>query len=137
VATVFSYWRTTVSDWKETNQKIDALWKEYPEGATSMTLVTRDEPRETHVLRRGDWLKPQKAVTPGVPAFLHPLPKDADGSRLTFARWLADQISARDGESCLAGLLRHGIETTSKTLNTERAAFAWDADWLDATSDNN
>src|SRR6185295_15380728 len=44
-------------------------------------------------LRRGDWLKPGKSVTPGVPALLHPLPRNADSSRLTFARWLADRKS--------------------------------------------
>jgi hypothetical protein len=93
LATVFSYWRTTVPEWKDANEKTDALWKEYPEGATSMTLLARETSRETHVLRRGDWLKPQKTVMPGVPAFLHPLPKDADGSRLTFAKWIADRKS--------------------------------------------
>jgi mono/diheme cytochrome c family protein len=93
IATVFSYWRTTVADWKDANKEIEALWKEYPDGATSMTLLTRETPRETHMLRRGDWLKPQKTVTAGTPAFLHPLSKDADGSRLTFAKWLADKKS--------------------------------------------
>ena len=93
VATVFSYWRTTVPEWKDANEKIETLWKDYPEGATSMTLLSREQPRETHLLRRGDWLKPAKSVTPGVPAIFHPLPKDADGSRLTFAKWLADRKS--------------------------------------------
>jgi hypothetical protein len=32
-------------------------------------------------------------VTFGVPAFLHPLPPDADGSRLTLAKWLVDRRS--------------------------------------------
>jgi hypothetical protein len=93
VATVFSYWRTTVADWKDTNEKIEILRDEYPDGATSMTLLSREQPRETHLLRRGDWLKPAKAVTTGVPAILNPLPKNADGSRLTFAKWLADKKS--------------------------------------------
>lgn len=93
VATVFTYWRTTVPEWKEANDRVEALWKEYPDGATSLTLLAREQARETHVLRRGDWLKPTKAVTPGVPAFLHPLPKNADSSRLTFAKWLADPKS--------------------------------------------
>jgi mono/diheme cytochrome c family protein len=93
VATVFGYWRTTVADWKDTNEKIEALRDEHPDGATSMTLLSREQPRETHLLRRGDWLKPAKPVTPGVPAILNPLPKNADGSRLTFAKWLADKKS--------------------------------------------
>jgi hypothetical protein len=91
VAAVFSYWRTT--GWKEANDKIAALYKEWPEPASSLTLLARKEPRETHVLRRGDWLKPAKEVQPGTPAFLHPLPKNADGSRLTLAKWLVDPKS--------------------------------------------
>jgi hypothetical protein len=45
------------------------------------------------MFRRGDWLKPGKEVTFGVPAFLHPLPEGANGSRLTFAKWLVDTKS--------------------------------------------
>jgi len=93
VAMVFSYWRTTVPEFKETNDKIEALWNEWPAGSTALTLLAREEPRETHILKRGDWLKPTDAVTPGVPAILHPLPADAPPTRLTFARWLADRKS--------------------------------------------
>jgi hypothetical protein len=90
---VFSYWRTTMPEWKEANAKIEALWKQHPEGASQLVLKAQQKPRETHVLRRGDFLKPGDEVTPGVPAFLHPLPKDAPLNRLTFARWLADRNS--------------------------------------------
>jgi hypothetical protein len=89
---VFGYWRTTVPEWKEANGKIERLRDEWPEGATSLTLLA-GKPRRTSVLKRGDWLKPTSPVSPGVPAFLHPLPAGADGSRLTFARWLADRNS--------------------------------------------
>lgn len=90
---VFSFWRTTVFEFEEANARIDALWKQWPEAATSLTLIARDAPRETHVLTRGDWLKPEERVEPGVPAFLHPLPKDAPPTRLTFAEWLVDRKS--------------------------------------------
>jgi hypothetical protein len=93
VAAAFSHWRTTVPEWKDASAQIDALWKEWPEGATSLELLAREESRETRMLRRGDWLKPASIVKPGVPAFLHALPKGADGSRLTFAKWLADKKS--------------------------------------------
>jgi mono/diheme cytochrome c family protein len=93
VSTLLSHWRTTVPEFKETNGKIEKLWAQWPEGSTSLTLATRAEPRETHMLKRGDFLKPGKAVTFGVPAFLHPLPPGADGSRLTFANWLVDKKS--------------------------------------------
>ncbi len=64
-----------------------------------MTLIARTAPagenaaRTTRLLKRGDWLKPGDAVVAGVPGFLHPLPPDADNSRLTFARWLVDKKS--------------------------------------------
>ena len=41
-----------------------------------------DEMRTTHVLKRGDWLKPDSEVGPGVPSvFLHPLPSGAPTAR--------------------------------------------------------
>ena len=97
VAVVFSYWRTTVPEFKETNEKIEALWHQWPEGAPTSTLVARqnkapgDEMRQTFRLDRGDWLKPAEEVRPGVPAFLHPLPEGASDTRLTFAKWLVDR----------------------------------------------
>jgi hypothetical protein len=89
---VFSYWRTTVPQWQEANGWIEELWQGWPRGATTLTLVQRAEPRVTHVLKRGNFLRPGKAVTAGVPAFLHPLadPK-APANRLTLARWLVDR----------------------------------------------
>ncbi|HTH47009.1 MAG TPA: PSD1 and planctomycete cytochrome C domain-containing protein [Candidatus Limnocylindria bacterium] len=99
VAAVFSYWRTTVPEFKEVNDRIEALWQQWPEGAPTSVLVARnnaapgDETRPTHLLKRGDWLKPGKEVGPGVPAFLHQLPEGADGSRMTFAKWLVDKKS--------------------------------------------
>ncbi len=43
------------------------------------------------MLQRGDWLKPGVEVSPGVPAFLHPLPDGSGRSRLAFAQWLVDR----------------------------------------------
>lgn len=93
-ATLFSYWRTTVSDWKASNDEIEELWKQWPVGASSLVAQSRETPRDTRLLKRGDFLKPDKTVTPGVPAFLHPLPKsDAKPSRLTLAEWITDRQS--------------------------------------------
>ncbi|MGV3775033.1 MAG: PSD1 and planctomycete cytochrome C domain-containing protein [Verrucomicrobiales bacterium] len=93
VAAIFSYWRTTVENWKEANEQIEALWRQFPEGSSSLALMARSEPRETKILRRGDFLKPTRAVSPGVPSFMHAVPEDAPPTRLTFARWLADTNS--------------------------------------------
>jgi hypothetical protein len=89
--TVFGYWRTTVPDWAEANQKIEDLWREHPAGSSQLVLNARGQMRTTAILTRGDFLKPGRPVQPGVPAFLNPLPKDADSSRLTFARWMTDR----------------------------------------------
>ena len=56
------------------------------------TLVMKERPasnlRITHRYHRGEYLQPKEEVTPGVPAFLPPLPKDAPANRLSFAKWL-------------------------------------------------
>ena len=99
VAAVFSYWRTTVAEFETANKKIESLWKQWPEGNPTQTFVARagvlpgDEKRSTRLLTRGDWLKPDKEVTAGTPAFLNPLPTGADLSRLSFARWMVDRKS--------------------------------------------
>jgi hypothetical protein len=71
------------------NDEIEAAWKPHPEGATTLVLDGREQPRMTALLKRGDFTKPGDRVSPGVPAMLNPLPKNADNSRLTFAKWLA------------------------------------------------
>ena len=98
-ATVFSYWRTTRPEFREANGRIEALWRDWPEGAPQIALARKagegpGEARQaTRMFKRGDWLKPGKEVTFGTPAALHPLPPDADDSRLTLARWLTDPKS--------------------------------------------
>lgn len=92
-AALFSAWRATVPAWKDANEEIERLWTSHPEGTSQLALQSREAPRMTHLLDRGDFLKPKQAVAPGVPAFLHPLPKDAPPTRLTFARWLVARES--------------------------------------------
>jgi hypothetical protein len=88
---LFSYWRTTQPQYKGINEEIAGLWKQMPEGSSQLTLSARENSRETHLLMRGDFLKPGKVVQPGVPAVLNPLPADAKPTRLTFARWMTDR----------------------------------------------
>jgi hypothetical protein len=47
-----------------------------------------ENPRPTFIHNRGEYLQPTDPVTPGVPAFLNPLPEGATRDRLAFARWL-------------------------------------------------
>jgi len=91
--TVFDYWRKSVGAFEPENVRIAALLRQWPEGSTSLVAETRDEPRDTAILKRGNFLRPGAKVDAGVPQFLHPLPKDADGSRLALAKWLVDRKS--------------------------------------------
>ena len=142
VATVFRYWRTTVPEFKEINDRIEALWKQWPEGTPSLTLLARqgtgpaDELRSTHILRRGDWLKPGEEVSFGVPAFLHPLPADADRSRLTLAKWLVDRRSPTTARVCVNRIWQAyfgiGIVNTPEDFGTrcEEPSHPELLDWL-------
>ena len=128
VQTVFGYWRTTVPEWKAENDKIAEIWRGYPEGSAQLVLATRAELRETHILTRGDFLKPTKLVDPGVPAFLHPLPQDdswqnGQPTRLTFARWLASRNSPTTARSIVNRVWQAyfgiGIVATSENFGTQ------------------
>lgn len=88
---LFSYWRSTQPEWADANATIAAIWAQHPEGTTQLVLKSREEMRPTHVLERGDFLKPKKLVRPGVPGFLNPLPAGAGETRLDLANWLTDR----------------------------------------------
>ena len=121
---VFSYWRTTVPEWSAENEAIAQLWREHPEGSRQLVLAERaEDPRVTHILKRGDFLQPDRAVTPGVPSFLHSLPADAPPNRLTFARWLVDRQSPTTARSIVNRVWQSyfgtGIVATVENLGTQ------------------
>jgi mono/diheme cytochrome c family protein len=124
---VFSYWRTTVSEWQEENRQIDALWHSHPRGTTQLVLLEREKPRVTHRLERGNFLAPAEEVSPGVPTFLHPLsqrgPANAPPTRLDFARWLADRRSPTTARAIVNRIWQAyfgtGLVATSEDLGTQ------------------
>jgi mono/diheme cytochrome c family protein len=123
IAAVFSYWRTKVPEWRAANARIDELWRQHPEGSSQLVLETRAMPRDTHVLKRGDFLKPEKSVRAGVPAFLHPLRADAPPNRLTFARWLVDGKSPTTARALVNRVWQSyfgtGLVSTSEDLGSQ------------------
>jgi hypothetical protein len=95
-AAIFTAWRKTIPDLKPINDEIDALWKAMPVAPTTVLHLAEREPgrhRTTHLLDRGVWNRPLRAIGPHVPAALHPFPADAPRNRLGFARWLVDPRS--------------------------------------------
>jgi len=124
---VFGYWRTTVAEWRAENDAIEQLWREHPEGSRQLVLAERTEdPRVTHILKRGDFLQPDRAVTPGVPSFLNPLPAGAPPTRLTFANWLVDRGSPTTARSIVNRIWQSyfgtGIVATVENLGTQADA---------------
>jgi hypothetical protein len=69
---------------------LDALRRQMPSLPTTLVFSERppENPRPTHLHRRGEFLQPQERVEPGVPAVLPPLPAGAPADRLALARWL-------------------------------------------------
>jgi hypothetical protein len=133
---LFHSWRTTVPEWREENERIAALWKEYPEGESQLVAMDRARPRQSHILIRGDFLKPGKAVTPGVPAFLNPLPAGAAPTRLTLARWMVDRRAPTTARSFVNRVWQAyfgtGIVASVENLGTqaEPASHPELLDWL-------
>lgn len=134
---VFSYWRTTVDEWDDANRRIEALWAEHPEGSTQLVMNERARPRETHLLQRGDFLRPTEAVEPGVPGFLHAMPeRESIPERLAFANWLVDRNAPTTARAIVnrlwQGHFGSGIVETSEDLGRQAATPSHPEllDWL-------
>jgi hypothetical protein len=122
-AAVFSYWRSTVPEWKVENEEIDRLWRSHPEGTTQLTYAERARARSTSILKRGDFLKPDQTVSAGVPAALNPLPAKSPANRLGLAEWLTDKAAPTTARSIVNRVWQAyfgtGIVASSEDLGTQ------------------
>ena len=73
---------------KKAEESKAALTKYKGEEVPRVMVMRDDKPRDTHLLDRGEYLKPKDKLTFAPPGFLPPLPKDAPANRLGFAQWL-------------------------------------------------
>ena len=127
MAAVFSYFRSTLAEWKEANDKIETLWKQHLEPASQLALQSRESQnhRPTFVLARGDFLKPTGEVQPGMPAFLHPQ-NVGNPTRLDFARWLVDEKSPTTSRAIVNRIWQAyfgtGLTATSEDLGLQGEA---------------
>ena len=95
LAQLRSYYRATVStEGRALTRELDALKQTRgsleSQMPTTMIMRERKEPRKTFVLVRGNFQNKGEPVTPGVPAFLPPLPEAMPPNRLALAKWLVD-----------------------------------------------
>jgi hypothetical protein len=95
-AAVFAAWRASLPDAKQINDEIEALWKKFPQAATSILHLAEQEPgkrRKTYLLDRGGWDQPLREIEPHTPAAFPPFADDLPRNRLGLARWLTDARS--------------------------------------------
>ncbi len=55
---------------------------------TTLVMVEKEEPRETHMMMRGNYLDKGEKVTAATPAVLHAASEELPANRLGFAQWL-------------------------------------------------
>ena len=70
---------------------LEAVEELKPEVPSTLVMRELPEPRPTHVLLGGDFLRKGVQVWPGSPAVLPPLPDREKYTRLDLARWLVDE----------------------------------------------
>ena len=103
---------------------------------TTLVMSERKEPRETHIMVRGNFMNLGDKVTPGVPAILPPLPANTPDNRLTLARWLVspeNPLTARVTMNRFwSQYFGHGIVETVEDFGTqgERPTHPELLDWL-------
>ena len=136
IDTVFSYWRTTRREWVTYNLQIAQLWRQHPVGTSQLVLNERRDTRPTSLLKRGDFLRPDRVVNAGVPAFLHAMPEGEPVNRLTFAKWLVARQSPTTARAAVNRLWQAyfgiGLVATSEDLGKQSEAPSHPEllDWL-------
>lgn len=82
---------------KEHDQQVAIIKKQRDEAITKaptvMVMKEAAKPRDAFVLLRGEYDRPGEKVTPGIPASLPPMPKDAPNNRLGLAQWLVSDTN--------------------------------------------
>jgi hypothetical protein len=79
--------RNAYAELKELKEEKAKLDKIVP---NTMIMAEMHDPRETHILARGDYRNKGEQVEPGTPSALPPLPSGAPANRLGVAQWLVD-----------------------------------------------
>jgi hypothetical protein len=86
-------------------------------------IMSDAQPRQTHVLNRGEYLTPGEQVSFNTPAFLPSLPADAPRNRLGFARWLVSGTHPLTARVQVNRMWQHffgaGLVRTSEDLGVQ------------------
>jgi mono/diheme cytochrome c family protein len=136
-AAILVAWRMSQPALKPFTDEIEALWKPWPQAATTVLhLAARrpDQARTTRLLDRGTWDKPKQDVKAHTPAVLPPLSDGPEPARLRFARWAVDRkapLTARVAVNRVwQSMFGAGLVETSEDFGT-RAPIPEHPDLLD------
>lgn len=103
---------------------------------TTLVMIENEEPRETHVFVRGDFLTPSGIVQADTPGILHPQDANRPPNRLGLAQWLVDEqnpLTARViTNRWWSEFFGHGIVATQEDFGTQgdRPTHPKLLDWL-------
>lgn len=90
-ARLLEYFLLHTPELNEVQERIAKLRAQLPRPVTALVVQERAaNPRVTRRHHRGEFLKPDEVIEPGVPEILRSQPDDVPTNRLAFARWLVD-----------------------------------------------
>lgn len=119
-------------------EKLEARVAARPVMKARVLAQRSEKPRSSHVLERGDFLRPASAVEPGTPAVISPLKPRAAGTadRFDLAMWLVDPANPLTRRVMVnqlwSGLFGRGIVRTMNDFGVrgERPTHPQLLDWL-------
>lgn len=93
------------------------------EPPTTLVMVEKETPRETFMMKRGDYLSPGDRVSAGTPESLHPVDPNLPPNRLTLAKWLVDPANPLIARVTVnrfwAELFGRGLVSTPEDFGTQ------------------
>ncbi|MDB6024954.1 MAG: putative rane protein [Verrucomicrobiales bacterium] len=119
---LFDAYRRVDERLADANKQMDEEQKKWPMVPKTLVLLAREDARETHIFKRGDFKKPLDAVQPGTPSFLPPIPQGEKTNRLTLAKWIVDQKNPLTARVIMNRFWMHyfgqGLVTTPEDFGT-------------------
>lgn len=88
---LIEHFKKNDTTYQSLNKQVNNLRRKRPRLTTAMVLKERTQARQTHLLIKGDFTRPDKQVTPGVPVTLHSLETTGSANRLDLAKWITSE----------------------------------------------